>query len=86
MPEVREDIPSESAPAGFTLWAVWRRNPDAPVVETEATGTLTCSSLFAGLAGSSRKVPEAPVKSPYQVEKPMCATEKRMRVWLGSTL
>lgn len=36
MPEVREDIPSESAPAGFTLWAVWRRNPDAPVVETEA--------------------------------------------------
>ena len=36
MPEVREDIPSESAPAGFTLWAVWRRNPDAPVTETES--------------------------------------------------
>ncbi|MFI8595550.1 hydrogen peroxide-dependent heme synthase [Microbacterium sp. NPDC078428] len=30
--------PSESeAPQGFTLWAVWRRNPDAPVTETGAT-------------------------------------------------
>ena len=28
---------SESNPAGFTLWAVWRRNPDAPVIETDAT-------------------------------------------------
>ncbi len=27
----------EENPSGFTLWAVWRRNPDAPVAETEAT-------------------------------------------------
>lgn len=26
-----------AAPEGFTLWAVWRRNPDAPVVEDDAT-------------------------------------------------
>lgn len=25
------------SPSGFTLWAVWRRNPDRPVTETEAT-------------------------------------------------
>ena len=25
------------SPSGFTLWAVWRRNPDHPVIETEAT-------------------------------------------------
>lgn len=25
------------SPSGFTLWAVWRRNPDQPVIETEAT-------------------------------------------------
>ncbi|MGN8025381.1 hydrogen peroxide-dependent heme synthase [Microbacterium sp. 22242] len=25
------------SPQGFTLWAVWRRNPVAPVVETDAT-------------------------------------------------
>jgi len=28
---------SEQNPSGFTLWAVWRRNPDAPVAETDAT-------------------------------------------------
>ena len=32
MSEVREENPS-----GFTLWAVWRRNPDAPVTENDAT-------------------------------------------------
>lgn len=32
MPEQREDNPS-----GFTLWAVWRRNPDAPVIDADAT-------------------------------------------------
>lgn len=25
------------APEGYTLWAVWRRNPDAPVTEDDAT-------------------------------------------------
>lgn len=28
---------SEDNPSGFTLWAVWRRNPGAPVVETDST-------------------------------------------------
>ena len=30
------DAPEQS-PSGFTRWAVWRRNPDAPVVETDST-------------------------------------------------
>jgi chlorite dismutase len=37
MPEVREDNQSASARKGFTLWAVWRRNPAAPVTETDST-------------------------------------------------
>jgi len=32
MSETRDDSPS-----GFTLWAVWSRNPDAPAPETDAT-------------------------------------------------
>ena len=28
---------SEQNPSGFTLWAVWRRNPEVPVAETDAT-------------------------------------------------
>ncbi|GAA5146429.1 chlorite dismutase family protein [Microbacterium pseudoresistens] len=28
---------SAEDPTGFTLWAVWRRNPDVPVTETDAT-------------------------------------------------
>lgn len=27
----------DSSPAGFTLWAVWRRNPDAVVTESDST-------------------------------------------------
>ncbi|MCE7482936.1 MULTISPECIES: hydrogen peroxide-dependent heme synthase [Microbacterium] len=34
---------SEENPTGFTLWAVWRRNPDAPVAETDATELETIS-------------------------------------------
>lgn len=34
---------SEENPTGFTLWAVWRRNPDSPVVETDATELETIS-------------------------------------------
>ncbi|KDA06778.1 chlorite dismutase [Microbacterium sp. CH12i] len=37
---------SEENPAGFTLWAVWRRNPDAPVVETDATELETISGYI----------------------------------------
>ncbi|BDZ40248.1 hydrogen peroxide-dependent heme synthase [Microbacterium suwonense] len=37
MPEVREDSLPASTASGFTLWAVWRRNPDAPVTATDAT-------------------------------------------------
>lgn len=36
MPEVREDKQPASTSSGFTLWAVWRRNPAAPVTETES--------------------------------------------------
>jgi len=32
MSDLREENPS-----GYTLWAVWRRNPDAPVTENDAT-------------------------------------------------
>lgn len=31
------DSDAEPGPAGFTLWAVWRRNPDAPVADADAT-------------------------------------------------
>jgi len=27
----------DSSPQGYTLWAVWRRNPDAPVLESDST-------------------------------------------------
>ena len=30
------DVSAES-PSGFTLWAVWQRQPDAPTIETDAT-------------------------------------------------
>ncbi|MDT0158061.1 chlorite dismutase family protein [Microbacterium sp. ARD32] len=36
MPEARDVTPSESAAAGFTLWAVWGRNPASPVTATDA--------------------------------------------------
>lgn len=35
---------SEENPTGFTLWVVWRRNPDAPVAETDATELETISA------------------------------------------
>ncbi|WP_424937106.1 MULTISPECIES: hydrogen peroxide-dependent heme synthase [Bacteria] len=35
-PESTASEPAAS-PSGYTLWAVWRRNPDAPVTETDAT-------------------------------------------------
>jgi chlorite dismutase len=37
MSEVLDADQSAPAPSGFTLWAVWRRNPDAPVADVDAT-------------------------------------------------
>ena len=39
-------VVSEENPSGFTLWAVWRRNPDAPVAETDATELETISGYI----------------------------------------
>ncbi len=36
----------EENPSGFTLWAVWRRNPVAPVVENDATELETIVSYI----------------------------------------
>ncbi|GAA3937683.1 hydrogen peroxide-dependent heme synthase [Microbacterium soli] len=41
MPEVLEDSESASASSGFTLWAVWRRNPATAVTETDSTELAT---------------------------------------------
>ncbi|MFD5226167.1 hydrogen peroxide-dependent heme synthase [Microbacterium sp. NPDC058342] len=46
MSEAREDHSSASSPSGFTLWAVWRRNPDAPVVETDGTELETIAGYI----------------------------------------
>ena len=56
------------------------------MVETEAIGTVTSSRAAAGRRESSCRTPLAPVKSPYQVVKPMCDRLNSTRVWLGSTL
>ena len=56
MSEVREENPS-----GFTLWAVWRRHPDVPVTENDATELETIRALgqlYAGL-GRYREALEA---------------------------
>ena len=34
----------EENPSGFTLWAVWRRNPDVPVTESDSTELETIVS------------------------------------------
>ncbi len=33
-------------PSGYTLWAVWRRNPDAPVLESDATELETIAGYI----------------------------------------
>ena len=73
--------------AAFSQSAAFRSESSlALVVRTLATGTLTLRRLAAVCFGSSVSVPEAPVKSPNQVVKPMWLTAKAMRVWLGSTV
>lgn len=39
MSDVHAQAPADpsASPEGFTLWAVWRRNPDSPVLEADAT-------------------------------------------------
>ncbi|MGM1018712.1 MAG: hydrogen peroxide-dependent heme synthase [Actinomycetota bacterium] len=39
------DVSAEN-PSGFTLWAVWRRNPDSPVTETDSTELETIVSYI----------------------------------------
>ena len=36
----------EENPSGFTLWAVWRRNPDVPVTESDSTELETIVSYI----------------------------------------
>ncbi|MDX2376414.1 chlorite dismutase family protein [Microbacterium sp. LRZ72] len=36
-PDSPQAAPDAASPSGFTLWAVWRRNPAAEVAETDAT-------------------------------------------------
>ncbi|MFB4352341.1 chlorite dismutase family protein [Microbacterium sp. LWO14-1.2] len=39
-------VEHEENPSGFTLWAVWRRNPDAPVTEADSTELETIVSYI----------------------------------------